>query len=107
MNTDRLYPSSTDDGALANTFAEKISKIRTSIQGAKCNLGVTSLSFVTSTARLSSLSQVNCSVVHELLTGLTKKLLLFGSFACMYLERMQRHFIAYLHHDEIVRFHME
>ena len=32
MNTDGLYPSSPDDGALANTFAEKISKIRTSIQ---------------------------------------------------------------------------
>ena len=46
MNTDRLYPISTDDSALANTFAdffaEKISKIRTSIQGVKSNLGVTS-----------------------------------------------------------------
>lgn len=27
MNTDRLYPSSTDDSALANTFAEKISSL--------------------------------------------------------------------------------
>ena len=77
MNSDRLYPSSTDDSALANTFADffavKISKIRTSIQGAKSNLGVTSLSPVTCTARLSSFCQVDCSVAHKLLTGLTKK----------------------------------
>jgi len=77
MNTDRLYPSSTDNSALANTFAdffdEKISKIRISIQVAKSNLDVTSLSPVTCTARLSSFRQLDCSVVHKLLTGLTKK----------------------------------
>jgi len=79
MNTDRLYPSSTDDSALANTFAdffaEKISKIRISIQGAKSNL--TSPSLVTCTVRLSSFCQVDCSVVHKLLTGLAKNLALW------------------------------
>ena len=77
MNTDRLYPSCNDDSALANTFAdffvEKISKVRTSILGAKSNLGVIPLSPVASTARFSSFHQVDCSVVHKLLTGLTKK----------------------------------
>ena len=75
MNTDRLYPSCNDNSALANTFAdffvEKISKIRTSILGAKSNLGVISLSPVRCTARFSSFRQVDCSVVHKLLTGLT------------------------------------
>ena len=77
MNTDRLYPSSTDESASANTFAdffaEEISKSRISIQGAKSNLSATSRSPATCTARLSSSSQVNCSVFHKLLTGLTKK----------------------------------
>ena len=77
MNTDRLYPSCNDDSALANTFAaffvEKISKIRTSILGAKSNRGVIPLSPVTCTARFCSFHQVDCSVVHKLLTGLTRK----------------------------------
>ena len=77
MNTDRLYPGCHDESALTNTFAdffvEKITKILTSILGAKSDLGVMSLSPVTCTARFSSFHQVDCSVVHKLLTGLTKK----------------------------------
>ena len=77
MNSDHLHPSSTDDSALANTFADffakKISKLRNSIQGTKSSLGALSLSPVTYTACLSSFSQVDYSVVHKLLTGLKKK----------------------------------
>ena len=77
MNSDHLHPSSTDDSALANTFADffakKISKLHNSIQGTKSSLGATSLSPVTCTACLSSFSQVDYSVVHKLLTGLKKK----------------------------------
>ena len=70
MNTDRLYPSCNDNSALANTFADFfVEKI--SILGAKSNLGVISLSPVRYTARFSSFRQVDCSVVHKLLTGLT------------------------------------
>jgi len=54
MHTDRLYPSSTLANTFADFFDEKISKIRISMQGAKSNLDVTSLSPVTCTARLSS-----------------------------------------------------
>ena len=67
MNTDRLYLSSALANTFADFFAEKISKIRISIQGAKSNLGVTSLSPVTCTACLSSFSQVDCSVMPVLL----------------------------------------
>ena len=101
MNTERLYPSSTDDSALANTFAdcfsEKISKIRTSIQGAKSNLGVTSLSPVTCTARLSSFCRVDCSVVHKLLTGLTKKSCSLDPLPACVLKECSD-VIAYLYH---------
>ena len=72
-----LYPSSTDDSALANTFAdfvaEKIYKMGNSIQGTKSSLGAKSLSPVTCTAHLSPFSQVDYGVIHKLLTWLTKK----------------------------------
>ena len=78
INTDHLYLSSNNDSTLANTsadfFVEKILNICTSIySGCQSNLGVISLSPVTCTACFSSFCQVDCSVVHKLLTGLTKK----------------------------------
>ena len=76
-NTDRLYPSSTDDGTLANAFAdffaEKISKIRTAILETKSNLSVNFLVPVPCSARFSSFNEVDCSAVHRLLSSLSKK----------------------------------
>ena len=105
MNSDHLHPSSTDDSALANTFADffakKISKLRNSTQGTKSSLGATSLSPFTYTACLSSFSQVDYIVVHKMLTVLKKKFLLFASipFAYMCFDGMQQYFIAYLYYD--------
>ena len=76
-NTDRLYPNSTDDGTLANAFAdffaEKISKIRTAILETKSNLSVNFLAPVPCSARFSSSNEVDCSAVHKLLSSLSKK----------------------------------
>ena len=76
-STNRLYPSSTDDGTLANAFAdfyaEKISKIRTAILETKSNLSVNFLAPVPCSARFSSFNEVDCSAVHRLLSSLSKK----------------------------------
>ena len=106
VNTDHLYPSSTDDSALANTFAEKISKISTSIQGAKSNLGATSLSPVTCTAHLSSFSQVDYGVIHKLLTGLTKKSCSLDLLPACVLKECSDTLLP-IFTMIIVRFHME